>query len=383
MTAILVGRFLENQDTTSIIYRKFGESFDGKYPTFSICFKGARFVWNRDLAIFDSFGLNSYEFERMLVGQTPIRHEYNQTSRLYRKIPTHFYDGVDVNVSNFHVAKSEIIRKFESFTDDTKQNFYGGKNGRRTAIQSSSFYIGFLTPNMICLTRNSNDRKGATRLYDDLVLERQLFNNTLYKDTILKIIVHYPGHLIQSINNQRFSSSFSKYQVDTLAEFKLSQGTLLRKRPDSNEPCNDKINDHDAYLQREISKEFDCVPPYWNTNLKKELKLSGCNTPNQLKKIHDYIEKDHNKGIIDLHDAPCLYMYNSVTYMMQPKEGDDTPMMRFSYTETDYQEIQYVRDFSIESFWSGIGGFVGIFLGYSMMQLPEILGRCTWYIESF
>ena len=38
-----------------------------------------------------------------------------------------------------------------------------------------------------------------------------------------------------------------------------------------------------------------------------------------------------------------------------------------------YQEIEFVKDFGFESFWSGIGGFVGIFLGFSMMQFPEAL----------
>ena len=41
-------------------------------------------------------------------------------------------------------------------------------------------------------------------------------------------------------------------------------------------------------------------------------------------------------------------------------------------TET-FQEIQNVRDFGIESMWSGSGGFIGIFLGYSLLQVPDIL----------
>ena len=40
-----------------------------------------------------------------------------------------------------------------------------------------------------------------------------------------------------------------------------------------------------------------------------------------------------------------------------------------------FQEIENVRDFGFESCWSGIGGFVGIFVGYSLMQLPELLAR--------
>ena len=39
-----------------------------------------------------------------------------------------------------------------------------------------------------------------------------------------------------------------------------------------------------------------------------------------------------------------------------------------------YEEIEYSKDFGSESFISNLGGFIGIFLGYSMMQLPELLG---------
>ena len=38
-----------------------------------------------------------------------------------------------------------------------------------------------------------------------------------------------------------------------------------------------------------------------------------------------------------------------------------------------YQEIDNVRDFGAESCWSGIGGFVGIFLGYSLLQIPKMM----------
>ena len=37
-----------------------------------------------------------------------------------------------------------------------------------------------------------------------------------------------------------------------------------------------------------------------------------------------------------------------------------------------FQEIDNVRDFTLESCWSAIGGFVGIFVGYSLLQLPEV-----------
>ena len=38
-----------------------------------------------------------------------------------------------------------------------------------------------------------------------------------------------------------------------------------------------------------------------------------------------------------------------------------------------YEEIRYIKALGFENWLSNVGGFVGIFLGYSMMQFPEML----------
>ena len=42
--------------------------------------------------------------------------------------------------------------------------------------------------------------------------------------------------------------------------------------------------------------------------------------------------------------------------------------MREQYLETTNDE-----DFDFEMVWSCIGGYIGIFLGYSLAQLPEVI----------
>ena len=56
--------------------------------------------------------------------------------------------------------------------------------------------------------------------------------------------------------------------------------------------------------------------------------------------------------------------------------GDD-PRVMFLYGDSVYEEIQNTKSFDLESFVSGVGGFIGIFLGYSILQLPELLGLLT------
>ena len=48
-------------------------------------------------------------------------------------------------------------------------------------------------------------------------------------------------------------------------------------------------------------------------------------------------------------------------------------VLDFVYMDDFYEEIINVRDFGFESLWSGVGGFVGIFLGYSLLQIPDLL----------
>ena len=51
------------------------------------------------------------------------------------------------------------------------------------------------------------------------------------------------------------------------------------------------------------------------------------------------------------------------------------PSLRVLYTRETYQEIVNTRDVGVETCWSGIGGFIGIFVGYSLMQVPEIISN--------
>ena len=47
--------------------------------------------------------------------------------------------------------------------------------------------------------------------------------------------------------------------------------------------------------------------------------------------------------------------------------------IKFAYTEDVYQEIVNSESFDFTTCFSGVGGFVGIFLGFSMREIPEML----------
>ena len=67
---------------------------------------------------------------------------------------------------------------------------------------------------------------------------------------------------------------------------------------------------------------------------------------------------------------PMSIHYPSIITLSQLSKG--VPI-KFQYRERSYQEIENLQEFNFESFLSGIGGYVGIFLGYSIMQFPELI----------
>ena len=53
---------------------------------------------------------------------------------------------------------------------------------------------------------------------------------------------------------------------------------------------------------------------------------------------------------------------------------NSSTLIKISYLENYYEEIKQIEDFGIQDFISNVGGFIGIFVGYSMIQIPELLG---------
>ena len=56
------------------------------------------------------------------------------------------------------------------------------------------------------------------------------------------------------------------------------------------------------------------------------------------------------------------------------------PSIMFTYEDRNYEEITNSQSFDLESFASGVGGFIGIFLGYSILQIPELMASLTSFV---
>ena len=78
-----------------------------------------------------------------------------------------------------------------------------------------------------------------------------------------------------------------------------------------------------------------------------------------MKQAYDYIR--NYKDVHLSYEPPCLEMNVLAMYERNLKQKWDEFAIKVTYLEETYQEIDNIKDFGFETFWSSVGGFVGIF----------------------
>ena len=80
-------------------------------------------------------------------------------------------------------------------------------------------------------------------------------------------------------------------------------------------------------------------------------------------------------AVLSNNTSPCVALLIPLTVEkddLDDKNDIGSYGISIIYSTTEYQEIVNLQDFDFNSAFSGIGGFIGIFCGYALFQVPEI-----------
>ena len=102
----------------------------------------------------------------------------------------------------------------------------------------------------------------------------------------------------------------------------------------------------------------------------------------------DYSPFTNFEAAADLYVQPCTEISSVVTTAedVRYRKDNDASVLLFQFHyEENYKEIVNQEAFSLADLWSQVGGFVGIFIGYSIIQIPTTIAefyrrikeRCT------
>lgn len=381
-------QYAENRDTTFISMKTFNARPEDKYPAFTICFKGSNFHWLREENIFDSFGINSVQLEAMLKKGKAFRDELKKESKVYEKKTVVYRDGINVSLEQYHLKLTDFLYELEYITEDVTESvkFINGINNSINADQLIN--VSYHSADKICFSRSLEDKPKSIRLRDLVTFNSSVLEK--YPDTEIHVFLHHPNHLIRSLDKPKYKSTFayliSKLGQDkgngpSILEFRISQVKQLRKRDTSATPCRDDIPNIDEFYQENVLKVLGCIPPYWISTVSNQHKLTKCTSPEKLKYAFKQIESLETIG--DWEEKPCNEMLLlSIEYFnKEPSPKPKDIAIEFVYAEKTYEEIQYNKMMGFDGWLSNVGGFVGIFLGYSMLQVPEILACIIGFFQ--
>ena len=332
------------------------------YPAFTFCFSGGPdFVYSDAIK---ELQMSKEEYSMLLRGDSLYT---NYTEGKWQR-------AVEISNQRFSIQIQRMLWNIHFKTKEPSKSFVLDKKVDDISsfvMEDLPFYISYQDPDKICFTRKQESDVGL----DFLRLEDHVeFDATYLKGAHFLLYIHYPGQFSRNIQRPVFETTLD---VDSRSKTQL-HGSLtyigvLRKRPGSNIPCNPDLKDDDNEFKLRVIKEVGCIPAYWRLMVKKNYLTDLCTTSNQLKSVYNHLK--HPAGIMSLYQPPCDEMQALINVQETKVYGKKVQTLKIviRYSTEIYQEIQNFRDYNLDTLWSSVGGFIGIFLGYSLLQLPELL----------
>ena len=356
-------RYVQNDSTSLIDFRKYLEREEDVYPSFSLCFQ--------EDAIYKRGKINDSCIEK------------------YRS----FLEGKIWDEEMYMIDYDEITIDMEDYVKSVSAlQQYGGSShyswshtdhheGKLMLKSSESkpkfpFYTSFRHDSMKCFSLDISEKNMPGVSKDTiqlLVLEWKNLN--LLSSSKQSYFLHYPGQLFRStplvaeyIPNQGFFNgtlSAKNFWIDSVE--------VVKRRNTLRSECLEESEKDQEHIISKLFEKTQCKPPNW-----KDAKYPVCKDRISLAKayVHPMFFDDAkalNETILPCNQVKTIIFQTQDIPMA--KDDNDVPSnnrtMYIIFKGTTYKEILHIRSFDIESLVGNMGGYIGLFLGFAVWQVPD------------
>ena len=353
-----IERYLENDDVTKIQTPTYKDDGIDIFPAISLCFE-QKF----DDSTFEKFGLNitGENYKKFLIG------DYFDKRMLDIK-----YEDVTLNISDFMLAYHVTFKNGSAFKNDFDK--VRPDMGWKAPYSSFSWVNwGFFVK---CFTLKVTDVNVTLLTWD---FDRSIFPNGIRPRYSFSVLFHYPNQILDSLN------------------------TITRqwspKTENENYWMDFNVLGMDVFHRRYIPNEDNCIQDwknYDNLMVEKHISAIGCKAPYQ-KTIRDWPVCDSQdkmkKTLLPIKTGyipPCRTI-EMIDYQFEP----ETDAATFGMTDLEVGGKNWTQWFSItymfisdkftvsinkkkmdfESLVGYIGGYVGLFAGFAVAEIPGMLNN--------
>ena len=355
--------YQENHDSSSVLYKQFSEEKDDVYPVWSFCFASdSGRIFKPSLA-----NKQVASYRSMLMGNE------NLTKRPYE-------DAVHDYLGDGAILLIQI---------DGKQ-VWKHKNGKKQNVSAIPLAVTYQDFSRICFTKNDGGKRSDTKDADVISFNASYLEP---KKVNLELYVHQMGQLMKNFYVRSFKvlhvpdwqylkNEHSEGEGSQKIKYMVEQVEILMKRPNAQPPCNPALTDEDRTIKNEIIRSVGCVPAYWKNFAVLDPSMKNfptCNTKEQLQNVSGFLPTsvliNHiTKDTQHLYINPCRESKIFGKNVKGSVSSDNSAFvwnLELSYTTDVFRLITNEQAFTGYDLWSQIGGFVGIFLGYSLLQVSN------------
>ena len=320
---------------------------------------------------------------------------------------------------------TELYRKIESnhslsleMKEKESRNFFDAKAKAipedYTRLSLNPLIKVYQDPTRKCYSPGLNQtlQKKKERITLNIDKMSQMFELSYggpFVTAFLEIHIHPQGQFVRTIGKEIAAYIMEDFFVDCLEmgmcyfggtachgssiSFDFSHLTLLKSRHDAEMSCDKNLRDEDTRIIETLLNHtgIRCIPIYWKSLVKNQLNYSECTNESQYKMISELTANFASyEKLRSNFDPPCMEMMIVTNVNKEPGRsrrfygiqedwlGNIPEEMLYldiaiNHFSEQYQAIINTKVFTVESCWAGIGGFVGIFVGVSLMQVPEII----------
>ena len=364
--------YLKNDDASSIGYKDFHHHKEDVYPIFSFCLSsmgGGLFK--------DTLGAEcSKIYYKYLKGATsastliPCEDLYNITNTNYDDLVINVRKQIALNVQAIKEMDGKIsIKLLKSFDE--------------------SFDISYQDSARICLTKRVED--GAKHLK----IEERVRGNATWLASLgarLDFYVHLNGQFIRALGKKAAVSEiglglFNENEKLDQLNFRYTNKIdidfidILRKRHNSNVRCNRTSNNDVEQWRQYLVHKLQCIPLFMRYHIKKSTPLTNlpeCDQENLKEISENYTRSNFFEVFSKDYLPPCSQMSSVVTHyerlMKYPRENKTIQTFNLIVRyPLEYRETVNKRAYNFYALFSQVGGIVGIIVGYSLIQITDII----------
>ena len=365
LTLLCILQYSENRDASSIQFKIYHETEEDIYPSPTLCFEDYL-----DRNVFDSNTSLMNRYKSFLNGEEEENEDLANIS----------YKDAIIDISDFiifaYVMESKASNKEnESKGSKTKNTASHTKRAKRDDHEGNDVSIfgssREMTPTMVdgtdtsekCWTFHIPFVKGINIARAGFSMKKSIFQKEKGAARLgFKVIFSYPG---QTLKARVMKDQWKKTPYGNFAMvFNIQNMVVLIKRNKPHQPCEmDRARD-DIRQRDLLIKNLGCRPAF----VTSPSNWPRCNNWNHFKNCRwddDYVEA-------------CTQVEKIFYTYEEYDKGDASGMeggffdLKFNFQGKTYMEIEQTRDYDLQSLIGNAGGYVGLFLGVCLLQLPQL-----------